>query len=235
MSTLTTYFNLQKPEVGADDDVWGDMINEALDIIDAKLKALEIPIGGLYLSTAATDPATALGYGTWTAYAAGRALVGVGTADAVVWAGGDLKGAATHTLTASEMPSHTHSGSSLTAASGGSHTHSDTFSVASASLTGTFDLRRTNTLAGPVIADSGIVSYANGAAADATKLEQAGGSDPGQRVTINASHSHTLSGSISSGGAHTHSISGSTGSAGSGAAHNNIQPSIGIYVWQRTA
>jgi microcystin-dependent protein len=36
-------------------------------------------------------------------------------------------------------------------------------------------------------------------------------------------------------GAHTHTISGSTGNAGSGNAHNNIQPSIGVYIFERTA
>jgi microcystin-dependent protein len=36
-------------------------------------------------------------------------------------------------------------------------------------------------------------------------------------------------------GDHSHSISGSTASAGSGASHNNIQPSVAYYIWERVA
>lgn len=35
-----------------------------------------IPVGGIYLSTTGTDPATELGYGTWTQVAKGEFLVG---------------------------------------------------------------------------------------------------------------------------------------------------------------
>lgn len=35
-----------------------------------------IAVGGLYLSTDSANPATALGYGTWVAYASGSILVG---------------------------------------------------------------------------------------------------------------------------------------------------------------
>jgi len=36
-------------------------------------------------------------------------------------------------------------------------------------------------------------------------------------------------------GAHTHSLTGSTGSIGSGQSHNNIQPSVAYYIWERVA
>jgi microcystin-dependent protein len=39
----------------------------------------------------------------------------------------------------------------------------------------------------------------------------------------------------SSAGSHSHSISGLTASAGSGGGHNNIQPSLAAYIWERTA
>jgi microcystin-dependent protein len=39
----------------------------------------------------------------------------------------------------------------------------------------------------------------------------------------------------SSNGSHTHAISGNTGAAGGNAAHNNVQPSLAVYMWQRTA
>ena len=39
----------------------------------------------------------------------------------------------------------------------------------------------------------------------------------------------------SSAGAHTHNITGNTSSAGGNQPHNNIQPSVVVYIWRRTA
>lgn len=41
------------------------------------------PVGSIYLSTVATNPGTVFGVGTWTAYGAGRVLVGAGTGSVV--------------------------------------------------------------------------------------------------------------------------------------------------------
>lgn len=38
MATLTPNYNLEKPDVGGDTDVWGGMINNNSDTIDAELK-----------------------------------------------------------------------------------------------------------------------------------------------------------------------------------------------------
>ena len=67
------------------------------------------PIGSIYISTLITNPATLLGFGTWTAFGAGRVIVGVGTSDAV-YAAGATGGESTHTLSAAEsgLPAHTH-------------------------------------------------------------------------------------------------------------------------------
>lgn len=61
------------------------------------------PVGSVYMSTASTDPATTFGFGTWTAVQ-GKMLIG---ADGT-YAAGSTGGAATHTLTSAEMPTHTH-------------------------------------------------------------------------------------------------------------------------------
>lgn len=41
----------------------------------------ELPVGAIYASVDATNPATTLGYGTWQAFAAGRTLVGLDPGD----------------------------------------------------------------------------------------------------------------------------------------------------------
>lgn len=92
------------------------------------IASLQYKVGDLYISLTDSDPATTLGYGTWAVWGAGRALVGVGTADGEAWAVDEEKGAETHTLTSGQLPSHTHwmDPPNTTSSSNGSHNHSYT-------------------------------------------------------------------------------------------------------------
>ena len=63
---------------------------------------LVYPVGAVYISMNQTSPQTLFG-GTWTQIQ-GRFLIGAGTA----YPAGSTGGEATHTLTASEIPDHTH-------------------------------------------------------------------------------------------------------------------------------
>jgi len=74
----------------------------------AEVIDLVYPVGSIYISTVATNPATLLGAGTWTAFAAGRTLVGINVSDSDFDTVEETGGAKTHTLTIDEMPSHTH-------------------------------------------------------------------------------------------------------------------------------
>ena len=69
------------------------------------------PVGSIYFNMAVTtNPGTLLGFGTWTAYAAGRVPVGKaasGTFDTLDKTGGAETDA--HELTTAETPAHTHS------------------------------------------------------------------------------------------------------------------------------
>ena len=64
------------------------------------------PVGSIYISTVNTNPSTYFG-GTWSAFAQGRTLIGVGTSDQAFSAGA-TGGASTHTLTINEIPAHSH-------------------------------------------------------------------------------------------------------------------------------
>lgn len=66
------------------------------------------PIGCIYFSTNSTNPATSLGFGTWTAFGAGRVPVGFDSGQTEFDTDEETGGAKTHTLTTAEMPSHTH-------------------------------------------------------------------------------------------------------------------------------
>lgn len=79
-----------------------------------------IKVGGLYITTSSTDPATSLGYGTWSPFGAGRVLVGRDAGDADFDTAEETGGAKTvtstgtngnessHTHTYTEVPNHVH-------------------------------------------------------------------------------------------------------------------------------
>lgn len=94
-------------------------ISEVDSIISAAQEAL-YPVGSVYVNaTVDTNPSALLGFGTWTAFGAGRVLVGVDAGQAEFDNLGETGGAKTHTLTTAEMPAHTHTINTWTAGAGG--------------------------------------------------------------------------------------------------------------------
>jgi len=86
-------------------------VTAAVAAVDqATINAHVYPVGSIYTAIVATNPATLLGVGTWTAFGAGKVMVGIDASDTdfdtVEETGGAKTGA--HTLTTSEIPSHTH-------------------------------------------------------------------------------------------------------------------------------
>lgn len=168
------------------------------------------PVGSLYISTIATNPATLFGFGTWVKVE-GRVILGANAQYPVNSTGGE----ASHTLTVSEMPAHTHT--ALTNESG-AHTHSGTAASAGEHHHGTF-------------------GEANGSWKWGlyTGREQYGsGSSDWDNYSYNTStdgaHTHTLT--IAKGGAHAHTIT--VKNTGGGTAHNNMPPYFAAYIWRRT-
>ena len=146
------------------------------------------PVGSIYISTVATNPATLFGFGTWVAYAAGQVLIGVGSftdgdGNSETITAGEQLGEYLHTLTTAELASHTHT--ATVTDPGHSHT---LLEANAAGATASFDQGITNT----TTQVSGIVA------------------------------------------SNTTGITVANSSTGSGTGHNNIQPSIGVYIWERT-
>jgi hypothetical protein len=68
------------------------------------------PVGSIYINASvSTNPATLLGFGTWVAFGAGKVIVGLDSSDTDFDTAEETGGAKTHTLSISEIPSHTHS------------------------------------------------------------------------------------------------------------------------------
>lgn len=123
------------------------------------------PVGSLFFSVLPTNPAEQIGLGTWVAFAAGRAIVGVDPGDTDFDAAEKTSGAKTVTLTTAQMPAHTHVQTQNTAATG------------------------------PLVGYAARDTSTNTPAATGYSTESAGG----------------------------------------GQAHPNVQPSIAIFIWKRTA
>ena len=72
----------------------------------AQVNAHAYPVGSVYTSAVATNPATLLGVGVWEAFGAGRVMLGHGGG----YTAGDTGGYTTdsHSLSVNEIPPHTH-------------------------------------------------------------------------------------------------------------------------------
>lgn len=84
---------------------------EAATNLTAEIGKLLYPVGSIYINAnVSTNPATLLGFGTWTAWGVGRAIVGIDTSQTEFDTAEETGGAKTHTLTSAEsgVPAHTH-------------------------------------------------------------------------------------------------------------------------------
>lgn len=117
------------------------------DIADA-IKSALYPVGSIYTNaTNSTNPGTLLGFGTWTAFGAGRVMVGFDSGNALFDTAEETGGSA-DAITVS----HTHTG---TTGSAGAHQHTQTGSTL-----------------GP---GAGSFAFTSGSGASATQLTQLAG------------------------------------------------------------
>lgn len=122
------------------------------------------PVGSIYTNASvSTNPATLLGFGTWTAFGAGRVMVGKAGSGTFSSAGA-TGGEETHVLTTNEIPSHQHN---------------------------------IPTTSNPSNLGANDIAQANATGNPNTAIQ--------------------------------------TQATGGGAAHNNLQPYVVVYIWQRTA
>lgn len=119
--------------------------------ITALVGNLLFPIGAIYTATVATNPGTLLGFGTWTAFAAGRTIIGNGGGYSAGATGGSADAiTVSHTHTATSTDSgHSHgatsglaylltgSGGAATPASGSGATSSGSTASGNANITTT--------------------------------------------------------------------------------------------------
>jgi hypothetical protein len=180
--------------------------------VRAAIEAL-YPVGTIYTSTSATNPASTFGFGTWEAFGEGRVLVGQNTSDASFNTLEETGGTKNATLV-----SHSHTGTTGGQSVGHTHTFSGTTGGAGA---------HTHTLQYSSGAGSLVNSIGGGANGAISNSGTAGMTNPGD-------HAHSFSGTTSDiSSNHNHAFTTST--QGSSATNANLQPYIVVKMWKRTA
>lgn len=166
------------------------------------------PIGSVFISVVSTNPGTLLGYGTWSAFGAGRVLVGLDAGQTEFDVVEETGGAKTHTLTSAEMPSHTHTQDAHTHTQN-SHNHTqDAHSHTYKSQTAT---------------TGAVSSYEHGAI------------DTSSTAAENSISVEAATATNQAATAVNQNATATNQNTGGGGAHNNLQPYIVVYMFKRTA
>lgn len=179
---------------------------------DNKVSFDEIyPVGSIYLNVGETLPATFKG--TWVKITDGQFLMSANGTTAA----GTTGGMNSMTLSADNLPSHTHSVSGTTG-SESSHTHG----VGSYNVFGNTYLQ------------SGWYGDAFERITSSGSTSYTWGTEQPNILKLNAYSGHGFSGSSAAGSAHSHSYSTTSGSTGASQEFDNRPSFIAVSMWQRT-
>lgn len=137
------------------------------------------PVGSIFISVVSTNPSTLLGYGTWSAFAAGRVLVGIDAGQTEFDTVKETGGAKTVVLGANDIPAHTH----------------------------------------PVVDPGHVHGISTGTTDGAVgRVDSASSAQAATFNTNSATTGITVGNNVTT-----------------GSGHNNLQPYIVVYMWERTA
>lgn len=216
-------------------------IQDQISQLNSDLLLRAYPVGSIYISVNAANPGTLFG-GTWEAWGSGKVPVGVNPSDSDFSTAGKTGGSKTvnlnhshtvnnhnhttagHSLTVSEMPSHSH-GISLTSGASGTHWHQ----------------LRAQAYLGATIHNHGEGTWLASGTTSTDASTTA--SEPLRANSIKdaGNHTHSISGSSGSSGsgaAHSH---GNTGNSAPGTTaqlstvQSIVQPYVTCYMWLRIA
>jgi microcystin-dependent protein len=179
-----------------------------IQILGKSILDVMYPVGSIYTNASdSTNPATLMGFGTWTAFGSGRVMVGINSGDTDFDTAEETGGAKTVTLQTSMIPEHTHTQNS--------HYHTQpTHDHGQAS-------HNHSTVASQV---------RNG---DAYSWDVQWGSN--RSFSLDITTAGTTANNYWDGDDNTGSTTATNQNTGGGGSHNNLQPYIVVYMWKRTA
>ena len=172
------------------------------------------PIGSIYTAVISTNPGTLFGFGTWTAFGAGRMLISLDSTNVLFDTAEETGGSADASL-----PSHTHT-ASITSVTAGTPAGS-----VLSTFTGAAMAAHSHTFSGAVGGGGGGGGQSLNTFYGQNTTDTASAGTPTGTVTS------TFTGSALA--THTHTVTNSTeGVSGTNA---NYPPFIAVYMWKRTA
>ena len=171
------------------------------------------PVGSVFIAVVSTNPATLLGYGTWSAFGAGRVLVGLDSGDTDFDTAEETGGAKTVTLTAAQsgLPQHTHTQDSHNHTQD-AHTHTQNAH--------THDFLPRSATTGSQTSIAGAVD---------TSSTISGANQPHIQNATAVNQNATATNQAAT------ATNQNAGPSAAAEAHSNLQPYIVVYMWKRTA
>ena len=183
------------------------------------------PVGAIFIAVVSTNPATLLGYGTWSAFGAGKILVGLDAGDIDFDTAEETGGAKTKTIAQANLPN-------ISTGAGSAHGHTqDAHTHTQNSHNHTQDAhvhtqQRNNVTTG---ANSGWTTAFD---TSSSSPQADSGTGTGSTTATNQAATATNQNATATNqneSTHTHSL------GGSGTALNVMNPYIVCYFWKRTA
>lgn len=207
---VLTAFQLYSPL-----DVDALTLSQRLDALENKTK---LPIGSIIYMTNDTNPGTIFG-GTWEETAKGRVIVGVDENDEDFQTAKLTGGEKEVTLSASQMPSHSHTGETSSA---GNHSHTLNV-VPNSRIGGTAEWNGSY----PAFSSFGFLPPGT---AGKYGISTTGGYFYNRLIV-----SQPDTGISTSSNSYSHTHSYTTTSQGGSRAHNNLQPYYVVKIWEKVA
>lgn len=195
------------------------------------------PVGSVFISVVSTNPATLLGYGTWSAFGAGRVLVGLDSGDTDFDTVEETGGAKTKAISAhsgtvvSDHAAHTHSVTSNVAVGDhASHTHTYT------QVPNHVHVQTVNSATTGGLSGYGIDTSTNtGVSSGYSTANPTGGVATGTTNGPSATLSHSVTNNAVTSGNPSATLTHSVTQPSAHTDLNVVQPYIVAYFWKRTA
>lgn len=193
-------------------------VGTRLSVLSSDIVDLVYPVGSIYMSANSVSPETLFG-GTWEAWGSGKMPIGVDEDDSDFATAEAEGGEKVHTLTASEMPSHTHGLNSHThtipAHTHGLNSHTHSVPAHTHGLNSHTHSTPSHTHSIPALSGTAASAGSHGHTYYTRKEIFASGSSSLTTLAPSTSYDGSASSGIQSAGAHTHSVTTTTSTTGS--------------------